>query len=89
MCRSLGLSSATISKATTGSHFGSTSNEFILDDVNCRGTEDNLGSCYDYITVDNCGSSEGAGVKCLDPYAVQLKGGENDMFWSLLLFWFY
>ena len=57
----------------------------MLDDVLCQGTEDNLGLCK-YVTVDNCGCTEGAGVKCLDPFAVQLKGGENNMFWSMLLF---
>ena len=39
-----------------------------MDDVNCDGTEETLGDCK-YIKNDNCGTDEGAGVVCSDPFS--------------------
>ena len=45
------------------STYGSVSTNFIMDDVNCAGTEESLEDCS-YNPRHNCGSSEGAGVIC-------------------------
>ena len=45
------------------STYGSVVDNFIMDDVNCDGTEDSLEDCS-YSPTDNCGTSEGAGVIC-------------------------
>ena len=42
-----------------------------MDNVQCSGTEHSLVSC-DHLTVDNCGSHEGAGVVCFN---IALLGG--------------
>ena len=43
--------------------FGSVSSTFIMDDVRCTGTESDISQCP-HNPNDNCGSGEGAGVKC-------------------------
>ena len=40
---------------------------FIMDDVNCDGTENTLLDC-DYNRYDDCSPTEGAGVVCSEPY---------------------
>ena len=50
-------------KATTKSRYGNTEDNFIMDDVVCKGTESSLEECS-YNTKDNCGGEEGAGVIC-------------------------
>ena len=52
--------------------------DFQMDDVNCDGTEETLGDCK-YIKNDNCGTHEGAGVVCSDPY-VSANLGLSQMF---------
>ena len=47
----------------TGSHWGSVSSVFAMDDVVCSGSEDYLQDCT-YSLSDNCGSYDGAGVLC-------------------------
>ena len=65
-------SSYTGGRATHYSNFGSVPHEFSMDNVACDGSEDSLHSCP-HLDIDNCGSSEGAGVICsLDIY---LEGG--------------
>ena len=49
--------------AVSSSTFGSVSTNFIMDDVQCDGTEETLEDCS-YNPRHNCGSSEGAGVIC-------------------------
>ena len=49
---------------TSKSEFGSVPNTFILDEVACKGTENSLFECQ-FITKDDCGSHEGAGVVCI------------------------
>ena len=53
------------SNFTTQSHFGIVPDDFLLDNVECDGTEDSLFDCS-HSTTDNCGSTEGAGVVCVN-----------------------
>ena len=55
-CRTLGFSTEG-AVATWNSEFGAVSDSFIMDDVNCTGTESHIGLCmHNYI--ENCGASE-------------------------------
>ena len=47
------------------SHFGNVYSNFAMDRTRCEGTEATIQDC-DYITSDDCGYSEGAGVYCND-----------------------
>ena len=38
-----------------------------MDDVYCRGSENTLWDC-NYTSYDDCGTTEGAGVVCSDPF---------------------
>ena len=62
ICRMLGYDPMN-SVATTRSAYGIVSNDFILDDVQCRGDEVHIMQCV-HAKRENCGSSEGAGVIC-------------------------
>ena len=62
VCRTLGFSDKNAT-ATTRSKFGKVSAVFIMDDVNCDGTESHVSLCP-HDATDNCGASEGAGVIC-------------------------
>ena len=48
---------------TKKSHFGSVPADFAMDNVKCVGNETSIFNCA-HDTVDNCGSSKGAGVIC-------------------------
>ena len=48
---------------TTKSRFGSVEDNFIMDDVACKGTEYSLEDCR-YRGIDNCDGKEAAGVIC-------------------------
>ena len=48
---------------TSESHFGSVSSTFAMDNVRCTGNETSFLDCP-HLTVDDCGSYEGAGVIC-------------------------
>ena len=48
---------------TKKSRFGLVPSTFILDDVMCEGHEESLFDCG-HRRQDNCGGSEGAGVRC-------------------------
>ena len=50
-------------QTTRESHFGSVSSTFKMDNVQCTGNEASLLDCP-HLTVDDCGSHEGAGVIC-------------------------
>ena len=56
------------------------SNDFVLDDVNCTGTERRIADCpHSAYGTENCFTSEGAGFRC-DAYAnddVRLTGGSG------------
>lgn len=60
VCRQLGYLGGYI---TTNSFFGRVSSDFIMDDVNCNGTEEYIWRCP-HDTQENCGGSEGMGVVC-------------------------
>ena len=47
------------------SEFGDVPNNFIIDNVQCGGSENALLSCK-YSKYHNCGVKEGAGVVCSD-----------------------
>ena len=75
ICRSLSCSTKTIALPFQNSHFGKPSiADFILDNVNCGGYEKHIGAC-DYYTVANCNVGELAGVRCIDPEKLELRGG--------------
>lgn len=80
ICKSLGCSSHTVAVPKTESFFGmpSSRSDYILDNVKCNGQESHIGSC-DYVTVHNCKLNEAAGVKCIDPKDIQLKGGLKNL----------
>ena len=61
VCRQLGFPGGV---ATTSSYFGAVSTStFAMDDVHCTGSESSLLECS-HLTSDNCGTHEGAGVRC-------------------------
>jgi len=60
VCRQLGYLGGYI---TTNSFFGRVSSDFIMDDVNCNGTEEYIWRCP-HDTQENCGGSDGMGVVC-------------------------
>jgi len=60
VCRQLGYLGGYI---TTNSFFGRVSSDFIMDEVNCNGTEEYIWRCP-HDTQENCGGSEGMGVVC-------------------------
>jgi len=60
VCRQLGYSSGS---STTQSTYGSVPTNFIMDDVNCDGSETNILDCSHRAEHD-CRGSEGAGVIC-------------------------
>lgn len=76
ICKSLGCSSNTIAIEFLSDHFGQrlSNADFILDDVMCAGNEKHIGAC-NYHTIDNCGPTELAGVRCIDPQKLELRGG--------------
>ena len=59
---------------TMYSQFGSVSSTFGMDNVQCTGNEASLLDCP-HLTVDNCGSTEGAGVICSN-------SGRLQSFWT-------
>ena len=54
------------------STYGAVKTDFIMDDVNCDGSEGHLFDC-DYLPTHNCGAHEGAGVVCYE--TIELRGG--------------
>ena len=65
VCRMLGYDGATDSPCCA--RFGQGSGSILLDDVQCSGTEDNLGECeHRSFGEHNCGHYEDAGVICYE-----------------------
>ena len=62
-CKMLGFTTAL--GFTTKSHYGLVPSDFSMDNVHCEGTEESLLDCP-HRSVDDCGSSEGAGAVCGD-----------------------
>merc|ERR1719376_1567408 len=60
VCRQLGYLGGNL---TTGSHFGQVSEGFVMDNVQCNGTEDYIWRCP-HETEVNCTREEGMGVIC-------------------------
>ena len=56
----------TDARAFLGAHFGQGTGPIQIDNVGCRGTESILIQCP-HLTIDNCGHSEDAGVRCGPP----------------------
>jgi hypothetical protein len=50
--------------ATTESRFGVSSDDFAMDDLECRGDEETLFDCTYNSHDDDCGQGEAAGVVC-------------------------
>ena len=71
------------SLATNRSTFGSVSPDFIMDDVQCTGHEANIFQCSQNLEGENCGPSEGAGVRCVPN--IELIGGSNEKEGNVLL----
>ena len=80
VCRMLGFS-RNGATAVLYSTYGSVVDNFIMDDVNCDGTEDSLEDCS-YSPTDNCSEREGAGVICTDTASIQLIGGQTSKYSS-------
>ena len=70
VCRMLGLNHYG-AKATSSSHFGRVQVNFAMDDLKCSGTERNLNDCP-HNPRHNCGTHEGAGVRCHDKGKVNI-----------------
>ena len=63
VCHSLGYPRASVHYHSA--HFGQGTGHIILDDVQCTGTETNIGICpHDGYLSNSCGHSEDAGVTC-------------------------
>jgi len=84
VCRQLGYSSGS---STTRSKYGSVPTNFIMDDVNCDGSETNILDCSHRAEHD-CRGSEGAGVICegegsCTPKPNSWRGGDcSDNVWA-------
>ena len=80
VCNQLGFPS--VLRATESSEFGRVPTTFRMDDVECTGEETSLLECK-HNRIDDCGSSEGAGVIC--DTTVELVGGDTTNVGNVLL----
>ena len=53
----------------SNAYFGQGTGPIQIDNVGCGGSESVLVQCY-HLTIDNCGHSEDAGVRCNPPGTV-------------------
>ncbi|XP_009703161.1 PREDICTED: deleted in malignant brain tumors 1 protein-like, partial [Cariama cristata] len=75
VCRRLGCGEALL--AVSEAQFGPGSGNILLDDVQCRGDEDNLWECsHRGIAVHNCQHKEDASVICADMSLRLVNGGD-------------
>ena len=74
VCRDLGHSDATKAIPMTNSAFGGVKKNFLIDDVQCTGSEYKLQQCA-YKTRPDCGGADAAGVVCIDNSKLRLVGG--------------
>ena len=61
-CKMMGYQSANTAPTQISLPYPSPA-DFVLDNVDCTGEEDDLFQCP-YVAIHNCGNSEGAGVTC-------------------------
>ena len=66
---------------TRESKYGEVPPDFIMDNVNCTGSQQTLFECG-YLPTDNCNEAEGAGVACV---TVSLEGGSSSNEGNLLI----
>ena len=74
VCRDLGHSDATKAIPMTNSAFGGVNENFLIDDVQCTGSEYKLRQCA-YKTRPDCRGADAAGVVCIDHSKLRLVGG--------------
>ncbi|XP_041369837.1 deleted in malignant brain tumors 1 protein-like [Gigantopelta aegis] len=79
-CRQLGFANG-LSIPVPNAYFGQGNGSIFLDDLDCNGTESNIGACsHTNWGINNCAHGEDAGVMCLPPATaapvkVRLVGG--------------
>merc|ERR1712029_956012 len=69
ICRMLGYTAAKSHHHSSSFGVVGTGSVMPIDNLNCLGTETNLADCS-YVTRDNCGTTEFAGVMCTDSQIV-------------------
>ena len=74
VCRQLGFPSNARAVAMRKGFFGISSTNYLINEVRCNGSELTIHDC-EYRTMNNCGKLSGAGVACVDPGRLSLKGG--------------
>jgi len=85
VCRMLGFSGG-IPKS--GSHFGTVSTDFVMDDVFCTGSEASLLDCP-HSTSHNCEAGQGAGVICMQDLEVPEGSGDVDIIDNQRFHWIF
>ena len=59
--------------------FGPVPDVFAMDNVQCQGNEIHITECQHLTTEENCGGTEGAGVKCTN----EIPGMETNNFYRI------
>ncbi|XP_069056626.1 CD5 antigen-like isoform X1 [Pleurodeles waltl] len=79
VCRQIGCGAAKLASASAMFGSGSESTPILMKDVECSGTENDLGQCQHEENVNPpCDHSEDAGVICEDPLAIRVVNGPNN-----------
>ncbi|XP_069056627.1 CD5 antigen-like isoform X2 [Pleurodeles waltl] len=78
VCRQIGCGAAKLASASAMFGSGSESTPILMKDVECSGTENDLGQCQHEENVNPpCDHSEDAGVICEEPVKVRLVDGPD------------